>query len=224
MTILPGLAGSVHHRLFYLSLGNLLMVILQRRELDFIIGGGGVTHCDSTGSCDAITPPRTFKMPNGLAKGAGNLVYVPDTIAGTISVYSIDRSSNSPANFTLIEKLAIGMPLDNIAIDLNGDLWVPGFPDGFQLLKWMEDPPNARLPATVWKIKTAENGEFEVKKIVEDAEARVLNAVTVVRHDVATGRLFMGGKSSPVLIPNWARCVLTFLGAFNEFFVCEPKK
>ena len=146
-------------------------------------------------------------MANGLVSGPGNLVYVPDTIAGTVSVYSINRPSDLPVNFTLIETISFGMPLDNIATDLDGDMWVPGFPDGVQLLEWIKDPVNARLAATVWKFKRTEGGGWELKKMVEDAEARVLNAITAVRHDVASGRLFMGGELGSFLVAVMRVCV-----------------
>lgn len=36
---------------------------------------------------------------------------------------------------------------------------------------------------------------YRVEKVLEDSEAKVLNGITTVRHDVRTGRLFMGGES-----------------------------
>lgn len=82
-------------------------------------------------------------MPNGLARGADGLIYVPATISGTISVYeltpSVDPVSIAPS-FTLIDTLHVGMPLDNLALDASGDLWIPGFPNGVELIKWIKDP------------------------------------------------------------------------------------
>lgn len=138
-------------------------------------------------------------MPNGLARGADGLIYVPSSISGTVSVYSIDRNSSSSlssnVNFTLLDTIPIGMPLDNFALDLNGDLWIPGFPNGVEAVKWTADPVGLRSPVTVWRLKklTGEEG-YEVKKMLEDGEAKVLNAATTVRHDAKTGRLFLGGK------------------------------
>ncbi|KAJ4288959.1 hypothetical protein N0V90_011301 [Kalmusia sp. IMI 367209] len=171
-----------------------------RKALDFYIGGGGVVYCNHQGACEAMTPPRTFKMPNGLARGADNLIYVPSSVSGTISVYALVPGSDY-GTFTLFDKIHVGMPLDNLALDANGDLWIPGFPDGVQLLKWMEKPLERKSPATVWRIKKVgentygkDQGAYEVVKMLEDGKAEVMNGITTVRHDVKTGRLFLGGN------------------------------
>lgn len=167
-------------------------------------------------------------MANGLARGADGLIYVPDTLAGTISVYSINRPSPSPSsvNFTLIGTVPVGMPLDNLALDKNGDLWVAGFADGVKLMQWIEDPVNVKVSGTIWRVKKAEEGKWKVEKMVEDKEAAILNAVTVARHDAKSGRLFMGGEfmiSLLCLLENCQGAVLIFIGAFNDFVVCEPR-
>jgi hypothetical protein len=135
-------------------------------------------------------------MPNGLARGADGLFYVPDTISGTISVYTLTPSvepENIPPTFTLKDTIHVGMPIDNLALDANGDLWIPGFPNGVKLMKWIEDPVKNMLAATIWKIKKVDT-TYKVEKVLEDSEARIMNGITAVRHDVKTGRLFMGGE------------------------------
>lgn len=135
-------------------------------------------------------------MPNGLARGADGLIYVPSTIAGTISVYSLTPSVESasvPPTFTLVDTIHVGMPLDNLALDASGDLWIPGFPNGAQLMKWVEDPVKNKSPATIWKIKKLD-GVYQWEKVLEDREASILNGITTVRHDVKTGQLFLGGE------------------------------
>ncbi|KAL1599815.1 hypothetical protein SLS60_007620 [Paraconiothyrium brasiliense] len=166
------------------------------RTLDDYIGGGGVTYCSSTSTCFPVTPPRTFKMPNGLARGADELIYVPATISGTISVYSLkpfDDNTEIPPTFILLDTINVGMPVDNLALDGNGDLWIPGFPDGVRLFKWVENPVRHKTPATIWKVNKIE-GSYQMEKVLEDSEAEILNGITTVRHDVRTGRLFMGGE------------------------------
>ncbi|KAF2450346.1 hypothetical protein P171DRAFT_439012 [Karstenula rhodostoma CBS 690.94] len=176
-----------------------------RRELDNYIGGGGVTYCSSASTCFPVTPPRTFRMPNGLARGADGLIYVPSTITGTIFVYSLTPSvepASIPPTFTLVDTIHVGMPLDNLALDASGDLWIPGFPFGAQTIKWVEDPVKNKFAATVWKIKKVD-GVYGLEKVLEDREAGILNGITTVRHDVKTGRLFLAA-------------------VFNELVVCDP--
>ncbi|KAF1968561.1 calcium-dependent phosphotriesterase [Bimuria novae-zelandiae CBS 107.79] len=174
-----------------------------RRSLDFYIGGGGVSHCDASGKCTTVTPPRAFKMPNGLARGLDGLIYVPSSVTGTITVYSINRpdpnaSLASEPKLTILDTIHVGMGLDNIALDLDGDLWAAGFADGIKLMKWMEDPVGERVPSTVWRVrkKHGDVSGYQVDKVIEDSKARILNAVTTIRHDTKTGRLFMGGEWS----------------------------
>ncbi|KAJ4354315.1 uncharacterized protein N0V89_006050 [Didymosphaeria variabile] len=177
-----------------------------RRTLDDYIGGGGVTYCSSASACFPVTPPRTFKMPNGLARGADGLIYVPATFGGTISVYSLKTfGEHMQPMFSLRDTINVGMPLDNLALDGNGDLWIPGFPNGAKSFKWYENPVKNKMPATIWKIKKIEKA-YQVEKVLEDSEAEILHGITTVRHDVKTGRLFMGErtqqKKNPRLVAN----------------------
>lgn len=92
------------------------------------------------------------------------------------------------------------MPLDNLAADANGDIWVPGFPHFSSLMKWMENPLEKPNKITVLKISKRGGWhkdnvlEYTVKTMLEDVDARVVTSITTVRHDVKTGRLFMGGE------------------------------
>jgi hypothetical protein len=94
------------------------------------------------------------------------------------------------------------MPLDNVSPDARGDLYVPGFPDFFQVVKGLADPYNEPMPASIFRIrKTVDAGpegvrsvDYRVEKVVEDKEGKVLNGATTVRHDVKTGRLWIGGR------------------------------
>lgn len=182
-----------------------------RKQLEPIIGGGTVAYCDTHG-CHPTTPPpgvdirKNLKFPNGLARGADGLIYVPSSADGTIKVFSLQPDKT----LTQLHTIRVGMPLDNISPDARGDLWVPGFPDTRQTFKSMADPYLHRSPATVFRVRRVRREgagelEYEVEKMVEDKEGQVISGATTVVHDVKTGRLFLGAAISPFLV------------------VCEPK-
>lgn len=96
-----------------------------------------------------------------------------------------------------LDTVQLQMPLDNLALDAKGDLYVPGFPDLLRLIKWGEDPAVNRSPVTVLRISTS-NGEYKVTKVLEDGKSKIMTGVTTVRHDAKTGRLFMGGECGSI--------------------------
>lgn len=155
-------------------------------------------------------PKSKLKFPNGLTRGFDNLIYVPSSVDGQIRVFSLSPSTNL---LTQIDTIHVGMPLDNVSPDANGDLYVPGFPNFLQTSKALADPYNEPSPASIFRIrKTVDAGadgvrsvDYRVEKVVEDKEGSVLSGATTVRHDVKTGRLWIGAAVSPYLM------------------VCEPK-
>lgn len=185
-----------------------------RKQLEPIIGGGTVAYCDYQGDCHSATSPpgldirKNLKFPNGLAKGEDGLIYVPSSADGTIKVFTLRP------NQTLIQlhTIRVGMPLDNVSPDARGDLWVPGFPDTRQTFKGMADPYLHHSPATLFRVRKVKSAgadgklEYEVEKMIEDKQGKVISGATTVVHDVKTGRLFIGAAVSPYLV------------------VCEPKR
>lgn len=143
-------------------------------------------------------PKPGLKFPNGLTVGFDNLIYLPSSIDGRIRVYTLHKD----LKLKLVDEIYAGMPLDNISPDAKGDLWVPGFPDMLQAMKSLKAPYDEHAPATIMRVrKTVDKGpegvrsvDYRVEKVLEDKEGKVLNGVTTVRHDVKTGRLFMGGE------------------------------
>ena len=91
-----------------------------------------------------------------------------------------------------VDFIDVGMPIDNLSVDPNGDIYAAGFPKIFLLLKSFTDPYNIRSPSTLWRIRKSVSG-YEVKKILEDKEMNTMSGATIVQHDVKTGRLFIGG-------------------------------
>jgi len=206
----------------------------MRLGLDFFIGGGNVAYCDGAGKCHAAydgseerqftrsdapsepkyntylnkalsyLPKTKLKFPNGLALGRDGLFYIPSTIDGQIRVLALQPDKT----LSLVDTIHVGMPLDNISPDANGDMYVAGFPNLYQSMKGFDDPYNGISPVTIWRIrKTVDVGttgvrsvDYRVEKVIEDKDAKVLSGSTTVRHDVKTGRLFISAAVHPFLV------------------------
>jgi hypothetical protein len=106
-----------------------------------------------------------------------------------------------------INTIDLHMGLDNLSVDPNGDIWVPGFPDIWSVIGWMANPLEENALSTIFRIRMAEGwkkdglraaeyaqAEYAVDKMLEDREAKVVGGITTARHDVKTGRLFLGSK------------------------------
>jgi hypothetical protein len=120
---------------------------------------------------------------------------VPSSVDGYIRVYAL-TSSNLLQH---IDTIRTGMPIDNISPDARGDLYVPGFPSMKAAMAGMNDPLNKSVPSTILRIRKIVDVErkkvdYRVEKVLEDREGKIISGATTVRHDVKTGRLFMGGK------------------------------
>ena len=106
-------------------------------------------------------------------------------------------------NHTLkdVDVIDVGMPIDNLSVDSNDDIYAAGFPNILQLLKSFTDPYNVECPSTLWRIRKSVSG-YEVKKILEDKAKKIMSGATIVQHDVKTGRLFIGGTNLSYLSPH----------------------
>jgi hypothetical protein len=161
-----------------------------------ITGGGSVAYCSPTGTCHTASSNNRLKYPNGLSKGTDGLVYVPSSADGTVKVFSLQHDNT----LKLEHNIRTGIPLDNISPDANGDIYAAAFPIMMKTFKGLADPYGETSPSTVIRIrKTVANeldGEarYVVEKIIEDREGEIISGATTVRHDVKTGRLFIGGK------------------------------
>lgn len=144
-------------------------------------------------------------FPNGLVRGLDGLIYVPSSVNGRIGVYSL-----SSTVLTKIDEIEVGMPIDNLSVDANGDIFAAAFPDGLGLVEEVKNAAGALLPSTVWQIRKVSSehdrdrkgkgsgaSNYRVWKVLEDKERKVLpSATTVAVHDVKTGRIFLGGVIS----------------------------
>lgn len=168
-----------------------MLTIIQRRQLDIVIGGGNVVFCPSSGPCNAATPSNLL-MPNGLVRGADGLIYVPVSAGFGIHVYELQEDHK----LRQVEFINVGMPMDNLATDSNGDIWAAGLPKALRMIPAVKNPFDKQSPSTVLRVRKTAEG-YETVKVLEDREMKVLNQVSTIAHDVKTGRLFMGGVSPP---------------------------
>ena len=194
-----------------------------------VIRTGTIVHCapptvpGAQSTCTPVGGKHAF--PNGLHYSTQhNELYVPSSVTGQITVYA-PPPHNTVANSTLtrVADVPVGYPLDNISEDDGtGDLWVAGFPKLSEMMDLFKPAtpidgrgaPTASFRVRRTKSDSKDDGdgakgqgkaEWEVHKVVEDANAEILPTATTVVRDGKTGRLFFVGVVSP-----WIA-------------VCEPK-
>jgi len=178
-----------------------------RRQLDSFLGGGSVGFC-SRNHCN-IAFSTGFGMPNCLVRGRDGLIYVPNTALGVIDVFSLGQDHM----LTKIDTIKIGMPIDNLSVDKNGDIFAASFPRLYQFAGQADHPFDVHPAASVFRIKRAGKGyqgtgrkghlagheaEYEVELVMED-DGSLLPSATVAVHDAETGRYFLGGVLSPFI-------------------------
>ncbi|KAK4507922.1 hypothetical protein PRZ48_001657 [Zasmidium cellare] len=156
------------------------------------INNGDVTYCDVKGSCGIVSTSHAF--PNGLHFSTRhNALLVPSAHTGGIKVYT----PNTPhPELTQTSSIPIPYPIDNLSEDSNGDIWVPAFPKGLEVLKAYADPLGFTAATTVFRVRR-QGEEWEVEKVLEDREGEVLPGATAVVHDARTGRVFLSGVVAP---------------------------
>jgi arylesterase / paraoxonase len=146
-------------------------------------------------------------MPNGLIRGLDGLIYVPSSVDGRIRVFQTGD------NLTLLKvnEIKVPLPIDNLSVDKNGDIYAAGIPKIYLLSESSKDPFNVDSPTTVFRIRKSVQGEekekspnwetnteYIVEKVVED-DGSVLPGSTTVVHDAETGRIFLSGVMSPYI-------------------------
>ena len=86
------------------------------------------------------------------------------------------------------------MPIDNLNLDKEGNLWGAAFPNVQNFVAAARIPYKLDGMSTVWRIRKVGEGEYVTEKVVEDRSAKVIGGATVAVHDVQTRRIFTGGK------------------------------
>jgi hypothetical protein len=95
-----------------------------------------------------------------------------------------------------VDSIRIGMPIDNLSVDANGDIWAAALPKALKAIKAAHNPFTHKTPTTVWRISKTPDG-YKTFKVLEDRDSKVITQIGTVQHDVKTGRLFIVGKSLP---------------------------
>ncbi|MCJ1307933.1 hypothetical protein MMC25_001581 [Agyrium rufum] len=166
-----------------------------RKLFDLWLGGGSIAYCSSTFEC-SIASSTGHAFPNGMVKGHDGLFYVPNTLRNKIQVMGFDTAQKK-----LVElgRIRVGMPIENLSVDKNGDIWVAGMPKANKFTASMSDPLNIFPPATVFKIHKLPSGGYDILKVLEDKTGEVVAGATTVVHDVKTGRIFVSGAFTPFI-------------------------
>jgi hypothetical protein len=98
-----------------------------------------------------------------------------------------------------LDTIDLQTPLDNMYVDSEGSLFVPGLPKVLHVFKALGTGEKVSIPSTIFRIRNlggSKKRQFEVRKVLEDGDGRVLPGATAVVHDVKTRRLFLGGVGS----------------------------
>jgi hypothetical protein len=168
-----------------------LSYLTQRKEFDLLLGGGNVVHCQTDQTCSPATS-NSLPFANGLIRGHDGLIYVPFTAATFIGVYRIEPDGSLEE----ITRISVGMSVDNLSVDSLGDIWAAGIPRMLELIGAIGEPFDRTSPSTVFKIRRIGEKKYEVDKVLEDGQAKVVSGATTAVFDRQTERLFIGGKNT----------------------------
>jgi arylesterase/paraoxonase len=170
---------------------------VQRRMLDPALGGGCIGYCDQSGC--TIVKDTGLCFPNGIVRGRDGLFYTPSSITGEVKVLSFTEHRGLHE----VASLKLPLPVDNLSVDKNGDIFAAGFPHLYKTLEGFKTPLTTNPPSAVLKISKAgpgstQQGEYAVEKVMED-DGSVLPGASSAVHDAETGRFFLGGPVSPYI-------------------------
>lgn len=174
-----------------------------RRELDVLIGGGNVVSCRinfetntrsfaGPVSCSVVAYTG-FNYPNGIVRGDDGLYYVGSSFIDKLRVMRPQRDGT----LREVSVLKLGMPIDNLAVDARGDIFTAGFPQVTRVLQSFDDPYGKVASSTIFRIRKGKDGGYSLFKVLEDSDGNIFGGATVARHDLRTGRIFIGGALAP---------------------------
>lgn len=90
----------------------------QWREVSFLFGPGSVGYCSPKGECKIAYSEGSFS--NGIVKGNDGLYYVAQSSGYRITVLALQKDGT----LVKIDEILVGMTIDNLSKDTNGDLFV----------------------------------------------------------------------------------------------------
>lgn len=105
----------------------------------------------------------------------------------------------SNGTVVLVDTMDLRTPIDNLSIDTEGTIFPAGVPKALSLFKALATGEKVSIPSTIFRIRNngdSQSPKFDIQKVLEDRDGRVLPGSTGVVHDVKTGKLFMGGVGS----------------------------
>jgi len=88
----------------------------------------------------------------------GEQVYIAETIGKNVSIYNRDKASNK---LHLLKSIDIDSGVDNIEIDIDGNLWIGSHPKLFDFVKHAKNPKNLS-PSQVIKISMDDYSIHEI--------------------------------------------------------------
>ncbi|PLB53325.1 calcium-dependent phosphotriesterase [Aspergillus steynii IBT 23096] len=167
------------------------------KKFEIIVGGGSVAHCRTdSGEC-RIVAEKGFHSPNGVTRGKDGLFYVVNAAAGKVLVYELVEGQ-----VRRVDEIDTGFAMDNLSVDEEGSIIAAAFPDLMGVLKAFDNPNTVNVASAVLRITKGEvdgKTQYEVEKIIEDKEGKMLSTITTAANDLQSGQLFTGGILTPFL-------------------------
>ncbi|KAF7874879.1 hypothetical protein EAF04_002053 [Stromatinia cepivora] len=185
-----------------------------RRHLDPLLGGGSIGYCDSHVNHCSATYSNGLNGPNGLVTGRDGLIYVPNTLLHEIQIFSLTGEKT----LLKLDTLQTPYPVDNMSVDENGDIIAASIP---QIYKWAQslNDQSVQIPTAAVRIRRKgvdfdrmireglregkglgkSTDGYVVETVVED-DGTILSAATAAVHDVRTGKLYLGGVTTPFIM------------------------
>lgn len=164
-----------------------------------LVPRGSIVYCDRNRCKTAVSK---LNGPNGIIRARDGLIYVVHLIAREVLVYSLDTHGT----LTHEDTIKIPLPIDNLSIDSEGDIYGAAFPQAYKILDSFKDA-SIRVPTAVLKISRGGKqrkgplkqrdteiyqGDYLVEKVLED-DGSLLPGSTKAIHDPKTGRIFLSG-------------------------------
>ncbi|CAG9944871.1 unnamed protein product [Clonostachys rosea f. rosea IK726] len=172
------------------------------RDLEIFTGGGSIVHCQSdTGKCN-FAAVQDMKFPNGIVRGSDGLYYVAHSVGGFVAVYKLSGETLSK-----VDEINVKMTVDNLSVDEEGNVLVAAFPVPLKVPASVEKPYSVNAPATALMLQKRLDSEsqgqgigaYNIVKLIEDRDAKILPTTTIVVRDAKSGTLFLSGVASPFM-------------------------